>query len=147
MWSQFLGNQSIIAEKLSWPNLLLPGMVSKSKAQWRHLHWYSSVLPLPKVSKRKVGFQKPFDCTYNPSNNKPMTKKLSDDHLLNICWLSCDHMIIIWWSLMIFLVHPSLTCGSWVECKVGDWKPWGECNVTCGGGTKTKFRLKMAQTV
>ena len=97
MWSQFLGNQSIIAEKLSWPNLLLPGMVLKSKAQWRHLHWYSSVLPLPKVSKRKVGFQKPFDCTYNPSKNKPMTKKLSDDHLLNICWLSCDHMIIIWW--------------------------------------------------
>ena len=27
-----------------------------------------------------------------------------------------------------------------VDCKVGDWKPWGECSVTCGGGTKTRAR-------
>ena len=84
--------------------------------------------------------QEPYDCTYNPGKNKPMDKKLSDDHLLYICWLSCDHMIIIWWSLMIFFVHPYLTCGSLVECKVGDWKPWGACSVTCGAGNKTRAR-------
>ena len=27
-----------------------------------------------------------------------------------------------------------------VDCKVGDWKPWGECSLTCGGGTKTRAR-------
>ena len=27
-----------------------------------------------------------------------------------------------------------------VDCKVGDWKPWGECNATCNGGTKTRAR-------
>ena len=27
-----------------------------------------------------------------------------------------------------------------VDCKVGEWKPWGECSATCGGGTKTRAR-------
>jgi len=27
-----------------------------------------------------------------------------------------------------------------VDCEVGDWKPWGECSATCGGGTKTRAR-------
>ena len=27
-----------------------------------------------------------------------------------------------------------------VDCKVGDWKPWGACTVTCGNGTKTRRR-------
>ena len=31
-------------------------------------------------------------------------------------------------------------CGSSVDCKVGDWKPWGECSATCDVGTKTRER-------
>ena len=27
-----------------------------------------------------------------------------------------------------------------VDCKVGNWKPWGVCSVTCNGGTKTRER-------
>ena len=27
-----------------------------------------------------------------------------------------------------------------VDCKVGDWKPWGECSTTCNNGTKTRAR-------
>ena len=27
-----------------------------------------------------------------------------------------------------------------VDCKVGDWKRWGKCSATCGGGTKTSER-------
>ena len=31
-------------------------------------------------------------------------------------------------------------CGSSVDCKVDKWSAWGNCNVACGGGTKTKTR-------
>ena len=31
-------------------------------------------------------------------------------------------------------------CGSSVDCKVGDWKPWDECSATCDNGTKTRSR-------
>ena len=27
-----------------------------------------------------------------------------------------------------------------VDCKVDDWSAWGDCNVTCGRGTRTKTR-------
>ena len=37
-----------------------------------------------------------------------------------------------------FISHQSFTFP--VDCKVGDWKPWGKCSVTCGSGTKTRGR-------
>ena len=27
-----------------------------------------------------------------------------------------------------------------VDCKVANWKAWGECSVSCGGGSKTRIR-------
>ena len=27
-----------------------------------------------------------------------------------------------------------------VDCKVDNWSAWGDCTVTCGGGTKTRAR-------
>ena len=42
--------------------------------------------------------------------------------------------------LFNFNHHIFTKCGSSVDCKVGDWKPWGECSVTCDGGTKTRTR-------
>ena len=45
--------------------------------------------------------------------------------------LSSSHLFII----MIFT-----NCEYLVDCKVGDWKPWGECSATCNGGTKTRER-------
>ena len=36
--------------------------------------------------------------------------------------------------------HIFAKCGSSVDCKVDKWSAWGNCNVACGGGTKTKSR-------
>ena len=41
-------------------------------------------------------------------------------------------------TLMHVLFHNGVTFP--VDCKVGDWKPWGECNGACGGGNKTRNR-------
>ena len=43
--------------------------------------------------------------------------------------------------ILLFDFHHIFSkCGSSVDCKVGDWKPWGECSVTCDNGTKTRKR-------
>ena len=39
--------------------------------------------------------------------------------------------------LLIFIISSLLSS---VDCKVGDWSAWGHCNVTCGGGIKSKTR-------
>ena len=43
---------------------------------------------------------------------------------------SSHHFIIIIFTNWEYLV----------DCKAGDWKPWGECSATCNGGTKTTER-------
>ena len=43
---------------------------------------------------------------------------------------SSHHFIIITFTNWVYLV----------DCKVGDWKPWGACSATCNGGTKTRAR-------
>ena len=45
-------------------------------------------------------------------------------------------------SILLFHFHHHIftNCGSSVDCKVGDWSSWGDCNVTCGGGTKPRSR-------
>ena len=51
-------------------------------------------------------------------------------------------------SFLLFHFHHHislLNCGSSVDCKVGDWSAWGDCNVTCGRGTKTKTREVVQQ--
>ena len=32
-----------------------------------------------------------------------------------------------------------------VNCKVGDWSPWGTCSASCNGGTKTRLRGVLQQ--
>merc|ERR1719430_591424 len=47
------------------------------------------------------------------------------------------------WMEAQMLLLPKATSNklpSTVDCKVGDWKPWGDCSATCGGGTKTRAR-------
>ena len=40
--------------------------------------------------------------------------------------------------LFFLFVHQGFTFPA--DCKVGDWKPFGECSATCNGGTKTRAR-------
>ena len=42
--------------------------------------------------------------------------------------------------ILNFQHHIFTKCGSSVDCEVGNWKIWGECSVTCNGGTKTRAR-------
>ena len=50
-------------------------------------------------------------------------------------------------SILLFHHHifTNTNCGSSVDCKVGKWKAWGECSLTCGGGIKTKTREVIQQ--
>ena len=42
--------------------------------------------------------------------------------------------------LFAIIIISLLNCGSSVDCKVGDWSAWGDCSVTCAGGSKTRAR-------
>ena len=50
-------------------------------------------------------------------------------------------------SILLFDFHHLIftKCGSSVDCKVGNWSGWGDCNVACGRGTKTKTREVIQQ--
>ena len=48
-------------------------------------------------------------------------------------------------SSHLFIINIFTNLEYLVDCKVGDWKPWGECSATCGGGTKTREREVVQQ--
>ena len=43
-------------------------------------------------------------------------------------------------SSHIFIIFILTNWRHLVDCKVGDWKPWGDCSATCDGGTKMRAR-------
>ena len=43
-------------------------------------------------------------------------------------------------SSHIFIIFILTNWIHLVDCKVGDWKPWGDCSVACNGGTRTRSR-------
>jgi len=41
-------------------------------------------------------------------------------------------------------INCNLACNLPVDCEVGEWGSWTSCSSTCGGGTKERERLKIA---
>ena len=47
--------------------------------------------------------------------------------------ISINTYLCVLYLIHIFILAPA-------DCKVDNWSPWGDCSVTCNGGTKTKTR-------
>ena len=62
---------------------------------------------------------------------------------LKTCMTNYSHHFCCHCCIIYLLFHQGYTLP--VDCKVGDWKRWGECSATCGGGTKTSERDVIAE--
>ena len=76
----------------------------------------------------------------NKSCFKSAWKRLSDPFLFCLSEMVFAQVLSSHDQAFYFLHHVFSKWGSFVDCKVGDWKQWCESSATCDGGTKKRAR-------